>query len=196
MTIFRDAVTSTAAHVDENNDLHVFAITESEIEAANTRGNAFNINTGLIALTGTSDSAVFYFKNDEPTDYVINGLVVFLGQRSATVTDYALCTVIKDPTGGDILTGPTDVDINSNSNFGSSKKLSSTTFAYKGADGDTMTGGTTHAIIGIAEGRNQFPIPMELPRGSAMGVKIDLNTSGGANVYVALIGYLKDENDS
>lgn len=195
MSVIRDAATQKSAHVDENCDLHTFSIVETEIEAANEKGNAFNINTGLVALTGTAASGVFYFKNDEVTDYVINGFVTFIGVRSATVTDYPLVTIIKDPTGGDVISNASAVSIKSNSNFGSSKTLGSGTLCYKGADGGTITGGSTHAIIGVSEGRNQFPIPMELPRGSSVGITIDLNTSGGANVYIALIGYLKDAND-
>ena len=53
------------ARVDRNNQLHVFAVTEDEQNSAAEHGNLYNINTGLIALTGTSDSAIFYFKNDE-----------------------------------------------------------------------------------------------------------------------------------
>ena len=196
MTTIRDASTHKGAHVDNNGDLHTFSITETELQAANTKGNAYNINTGLIALTGTSASAILYFKNNEATDYVVDGLVVFMGQRSATVTDFGLATVSWNPTGGDIISDATAVDYKSNSNGGSSNVLNNGSLVYKGKDGGTMTGGDGHAIIGLAEGRNQFPIPMEIPKGTSIGVTVDLNTSGGANVYIALIGYLKDANDS
>jgi len=195
MTIIRDATSGTAAHVDENQDLHTFSITETELQAANTKGNAYNINTGLVALTGSSASAMLYFKNGEDTDYVIDGLVIFMGQRSATVTDFGLATVTWNPTGGDIISDATAVDYKSNSNGGSSNVLGNDSLVYKGKDGGTLTGGVGLAIIGLAEGRNQFPIPMEVPKGTSMGVTIDLNTSGGANVYIALIGYLKDAKD-
>ena len=194
--IIRDAVTGTAAHVDANRDLHTFSVVETEIDAALEKGNAYNVNTGLIAMTGTATSACLYFKNDEVTDYVIVGFVTYVGVRSATVTDYPLFTVIKEPTGGDVISDATAVDIRSNSNFGSSNSLSSGTLCYKGKDGGTATGGSTHAIVGVSEGRNQFSLPMELPRGSSVAITVDLNTSGGANVYVALIGYLKDANDA
>ena len=138
MTILRDAHTSTSAHVDENGDLHTFSITESELEAANAKGNAYNINTGLIALTGTGSSAVLYFKNGENTDYVINGLVVFMGIRSGTVSDYGLATVSWNPTGGDIITDATAVAYKSNSNGGSSNVLNNGSLVYKGKDGGTL----------------------------------------------------------
>jgi hypothetical protein len=194
MTIIRDASTGTSARVDENNNLHVFAVTESEVENANAKGCALNINTGLIALTGTGDSAIVYFKNDESVDYVITGLVVGVGIRSATTTDYPLVTIVKDPTAGTIISNATAVDMKSNSNFGSSNAFASTTLAYKGVDGATLTDGSDHAIVMIGEGRTFISIPIELARGHAMGVNIDLNTSGGANVYCAIIGYIKDAN--
>ena len=56
---------ATKARVDGNNQVHVFAVTEDEQNSAAEKGQLYNINTGLIALTGTSDSAVLYFKNNE-----------------------------------------------------------------------------------------------------------------------------------
>ena len=180
------------AKVDNNNQLHTFSVTETEQRQASQLGNEYNINTGTIAYTGTGESSMIYFKNDESTDFIITAIAVGLGTRSATVTDAANITIIRNPTGGDIISDATAVSINSNTNFGSSNSLSSTTLAYKGKDGGTITGGTDHALLYMTDGRLYATLNVELPKGSSIAVKIDLNTSGGANAYCALIGYLKN----
>jgi hypothetical protein len=178
--------------------LNTFSISEGEQQAATEAGKAYNINTGTIALTGSGDSGLLYFKNDESpdngeSDFVITAIAIGLGTRSATVTDAANVTIIRNPTGGTLVDAATACDMVSNANFGSSNSLSSTTVAYKAtADNQTLTGGTDHALLYMTDGRLYAPLAIDLPRGSSIGVKIDLNTSGGANVYCALVGYRKD----
>lgn len=182
--------------VDANNQAHVFAVTEDEQKQATAKGNEYNINTGLIAYTGTATSSLIYFKNNEEQDYVISAIVIGLGNRSTTITDAAVITIIRNPTGGDIISDATLVDINSNSNFGSSNSLKTTTLVYKGKQAGTITGGTEHAILYLSGNRLFANLNIELTKGSSIGITIDLNTSGGANVYGALIGYVADEKNS
>lgn len=188
--------TGKRTKVDSNNQLHVFAVTETEQQQAAVEGNEYNINTGEIALTGTGDSSVLYFYNDEDTDFVVTALAFGISTRSATVTDSAKITLIRNPTGGDIISNATAVLAQSNTNFGSSNTLRSTTLAYKGIDGGTITGGNDHAIFYQGDGRLYAALNIEMPKGASVGVKVDLNTSGGANVYCALIGYVADENNN
>lgn len=183
--------------VDPNGQGHVFAITEDEARQATDKGNEYNLNTGLIALTGTTASAIAYFKNDEDAPFIITGVAWYVGTRSGTPTDTTILTLIRNPTTGTIFNAtPDDGDMNSNTNFGSNKTLKSTTLFYKGTDGDTFTNGSDHAILGAGEGRSFATVNVELPKGSGVGVKIDINTDGGANVYLAFIGYVKDPNNT
>jgi hypothetical protein len=185
------------ARVDANNQLHVFAVTEDEQNSAAEHGQLFNINTGLIALTGSSDSAIFYFKNTESpvngeANIIITSIIFGLYTRSATVGDIATATIIRNPTTGTIIDDASAVTMKSNSNFGSPNALDS--LIYKAsASGKTLTDGTDHAIVAVSEGRTSVPeLNIDLAKGSSMGIKIDLNTSGGANVYAAIICYRKD----
>jgi hypothetical protein len=189
------------AHVDNNKQVHVYAISEDEQRQATNIGNEYNLNTGLIALTGSTASAIAYFKNDESpvngeSNFVFTQLIVGVFNRSVTVTDDPVVTIIRNPTGGDIISDATAMDMVSNTNFGSTNTLSSTTLAYKGKDGGTVTGGTDHAIIQAPEGRTAAKLNIDVPKGSSLGVKIDLNTSGGCNVYLALVGYRKLGNNT
>jgi hypothetical protein len=187
---------ATKARVDKNNQVHVFAVTEDEQNSAAENGQLYNISTGIIPLTGTSDSAVLYFKNNESpingeSNFIITTLIFGLYTRSTTVTDSATATIIRNPTAGTIVDNATVVPMESNSNFGSSNTLDS--LIYKGADGYTLTDGTDHAVILLTEGRTTAPrLNINLPKGSSLGVKVDLNTSGGADFYCAVVGYRKD----
>lgn len=189
---------SSRAKVDDNNQLHTFSVTETEQRQAAVDGNEYNINTGSIAFStnSTTRTTILYFKNDEDTDYVATAVAVGLGDRSPTVSDAANIWIVRNPTSGSTITNANDVDINSNTNFGSSKTLKTTTLAYKGADGEGATsGGTDHALLYMSDGRLFASLNLVIPRGSSVAIEIDGNTSGGFNVYAALIGYVKDENN-
>jgi hypothetical protein len=193
-----DPSKQTAARVVDDQRLAVAAVTETQRQHAVETGDAYNINTGPIALTGTADSALLYFYNDQApvngvSDFVIDSIAVGIGTVTATITDSALITVIRNPTGGDIISDATAVDANQNSNFGSSNALASTTLVYKGKNGGTITGGSDFAYFYATGGSRLFAtLDTIVPRGASVGIKIDLGTSGGGNVYAAIIGHLRD----
>lgn len=184
------------SHVDLNEQVHTFSVTETERNAAVEEGQAYNINTGLVALTGTGDSAMLYIKNDESSlngesDIVIDSIIVGINTISATITEMPIITITKNPTAGTIISDANVAPINSNSNFGSNNTLDSLVYSAS-ATGKTFTDGTTHAIV-LAGDRTPVPeLYIDLPKGASMGVSIDLNTSGGANAYVAIVCHRKD----
>jgi hypothetical protein len=185
------------ARVDANNQLHVFAVTEDEQNSAAENGNLYNINTGLVALTGTSDSAILYFKNNEApvngeSNIIITSIIFGIYDRSVTVTDAATATIIRNPTAGTLVSDANVAPMISNSNFGSNNALDSLIYSATGT-GKTLTDGTDHAIVLLPEGRTSVPeLNIDLAKGSSLGIKIDLNTSGGANVYAAIVCYRKN----
>jgi hypothetical protein len=182
-------------HVDLNEQAHVFAITEDEQKQASENGKEYNINTGSIAFStnSTTRTTLLYFKNDEDTDYIITAIAIGLGTRSATVSDSANVYIVRNPTAGTTITNANNVDMKSNTNFGSTNSLKTTTLAYKGADGEgATTGGTDHGLLYMTDGRLYADLNIELPKGSSVAIEFDGNTSGTFNVYAALIGYVKD----
>jgi hypothetical protein len=184
-------------HVDQNNQSHVFSVSQSEAQDANDKGNAYNINTGTIALTTSTESAVLYFKNDESplngeSTIVVDAIAVGIGD-GGTKDEKSVITVLRNPTSGTIVSGASNVSMNANRNFGSTNTLSSTTLAYKGAEGNTFTDGTDFAKFYQTGTRGYYTIDIELPKGSSLGVKMDTQTSAGAtDIYVALICHRKD----
>jgi len=187
-------------HVDKNEQAHVFALNRTVNQDAVRKGNAYNLNTGTIGLTSTTASGVFYFKNNESpvngeSSFIIDALAIGIDNQG-TQAGACIVTVVRNPTGGTLISNAVDVDMNQNRNFGSSNTLDS--LVYKGVEGDTITGGSDIAIFYQNAGtRGYYTIDMEVPKGSSVAVKIDTQTtSGTTNLYVAGIGHRVDGNNS
>lgn len=182
------------AQVDSDNRLRARTTTESEEIFANRKGNAYNLNTGIINMTDANETTIFYMKNNEENDFVVTAVVVG-AWNSANGDGFDMySTFVRNPTTGDIITNANNVDINSNRNYGSSNTLSAN--VYKGASGETVVNGTDHILIRITEeSRNFITINEIIPKGSSFAVNITPPTSNdGMNVYVAVIGYLDKTN--
>jgi hypothetical protein len=184
---------SNRAKVDANLRLRTQNIQESEAEHAAEIGNAYNINTGLISLTGASDSALLYLKNLEDKEYILDALALGVGKADGT-SDLGYVTLIQNPTAGDLITDATAVSINANRSAGSGNTLNAN--VYKGKDGGTVTGGTDVALFAQgSSGRLFASFTIVVPKNQSIAVKYDPNlSSGSVNVYAAFIGHLKDSN--
>jgi hypothetical protein len=186
------AGTGKRAKVNASNKLKTDSTTHSQALDANIDGDAYNINTGIVTLTNATETPLLYLKNGEDKDMVVEAVVIGVfdssdGDSTANVT----ATFVRNPTAGTIVSGATAVDINSNRNYGSANTLSNS-LAYKGATGNTMTDGDDHILVRITENsRNFISINEILPKGTAIGVKIQPPTSNTSmGVYVAVICYL------
>jgi len=185
-------------HVDKNEQAHVFALNRTVNQDAVRKGNAYNLNTGTIGLTSTTASGVFYFLNDESpvngeSSVILDALAIGIDNQG-TQAGACIITVVRNPTS---VSFSTDIDMNQNRNFGSSNTLSSTSVAYKGAEGATITGGDDIAIFYQNAGtRGYYTIDMEIPKGSSIAVKIDTQTTAGTtNLYCAAIMHRVDGNN-
>lgn len=189
-------------HVDGNSQAHNFSIVRQLSQDAVSKGNAYNVNTGWISLTNTGTAnAVLYFKNDEAplngeSTIIIDSIIIGI-TNAGTNTSTSKIVIIENPTAGTIVSGASAVASKRNRNFGSSNTLAATTLAYKGAEGNTITDGTTWGHIGQQAGsRGVYPLDIELPKGKAIGITMDtLTTAGTTEVYVALIISRVDGNN-
>ena len=185
--------TGSRAKVGSDKRLQVRAVSEAEVIHNAELGNAYNFNTGLISITG--DATLIYLKNNSDNNFIITGIAIgaFDG---ITHSDSPYLTLVRNPTGGDLITEATAVSMNQNRNFGSSKTADAD--VYKGKVGGTLTGGDDIAILQCSKtSRSFFTIDFLLPKGSSVGVKLTANvSSGSANWYGALIGYFKDDVDA
>lgn len=183
------------AKVNADNKVEVSAITLSEYEEAALDGRAFNINTEIIALTGTGESAVLYVKNNEAQPISIQGFFIGVGTLSGTSSESILVQAFTNPSGGTIVDNASAITI-ANRDLGSTKTFSID--AYKGVDGDTLTGQDTTPILYQFQGGSSRvfgTVNLVLPRGASIGVTIDLNTTGGANIYAGFTGFVRKEEE-
>lgn len=184
--------TGYLAKVGKDNRLQVRAVVEEEVIHNCESGNAYNFNTGLISVTG--DATLMYLKNNAEDNLIITDIA--LGSFDGiTHSNDPYITVIKNPTGGDLISDATAVDINQNRNFGSSKTAAAN--VYKGKSAGTITGGSDVAILQATGGsRSFYGIDLIIPKGNSIAIKLTANvSSGSANWYCALIGYYKDDQD-
>ena len=177
MAIIQDSATGLTAKVSVNNRLQVHSITTSEASTAATEGDGYNINTGLITLTDAAESGVLYIQNNEDRDLQIEFLEVILAPSTGgVVTDTTRVRVYRNPTGGTLISGAVLVSNNQNRNFGTNRTL--TADAYKGATGNTVTGGNIIVEVFVNPGeRELLNIDMTLTKGDSVAVSYEPNDS-------------------
>lgn len=180
------------AQVTSENKLQAQAIVETQADHHSERGKRFNINTGDITLTGNATtSAVFYFKNNEDEDFHITTVIYNLGTSTGGSGD-SVIEIIRNPTAGTLVSNALAVAIDSNFNFGSAVDLSAT--AYKGAEGYTLTDGTTFASTRASSGgRIALTIgEIIIPKGSSFGIKYTTQASNTSQkCQFAVSGFLQ-----
>lgn len=176
------------AAVSSTNRLLTSGVADSESVFAAEQGDAYNINTGLISMS--ANGTLLYIKNNEDKDLVVDSIAIG-SFEGITHSDDPYITIVRNPTGGDLISDASAVSMNQNRNFGSARTL--TADVYKGKSGGTLTGGNNLAILQVNPGtRNFYGINLDLPKGSELGISLTANvTSGSANYYCAAICYLK-----
>lgn len=188
----KDGSTGYVAQVDSDLRLQTYAVTINENNQANSKGRAYNINTDDITLTDAVETPILYIKNNEDKDLHITALDLWAGTSTGgTATLGTKWVVERNPTAGTIVSNATAVDIESNRNFGSNNTL--LVDSYKGATGNTMTGGTDHIIFrGTLLSRIYAEIDEIIPKGSSIGIHVKPPTSNTSLiVYAAAICHLE-----
>lgn len=180
------------AQVDGEGRLHVLAISETEGEFLSERGDTYNVNSGTITLTTANASGVLFIKNLGSTSIHINTVGYLIGNSTGGTGDL-LAEIIANPTTGTLISGATDVDINVNKNFGSTKSLN--VQAYKGAEGNTVTNGTvayTSLLPGAARSYVINTGTIILPTGASLAIRLTpqtSNTNMDVQVFLAVNNY-------
>jgi hypothetical protein len=180
---------SRASRVDENNRLHTHSVGVSEVVHSTEKGLAYNINTGQLSIT--ADATLLYLQNNELQDLVIEAIALG-NDGGGTHSSRPFITLIRNPSGGDLITDETPVAMNQNRDFGSSNQLIAD--VYSGKTGGTVTGGNDIAILqSTTGGRDFFTINFVLNQGSSVAISYTANLSAGtALIYAAIICYLRD----
>lgn len=180
--------TGTQAKVGADFRLQARSVTSTNIQEETHNGNAYDIHSGLVSLTGAAESGLLYFKNNEDLDFHVS--VMAVGITAGTFADSPIITIVRNPTTGTLISNATAAPIVENRNFGSSSTL--TALTYKGVDGATVTDGDDALIFVVnGQGRLAATIDLVIPKGSSLAIKVDPNlTSGATTAYAALVGFL------
>ena len=194
MAQIEDPRNHDTAYVNQKHRLEVEATTRTESLASTEDGDAYNINTGLIGLTNSTVTPILYFENHEDFECIVSTVIVGIDDLG-THTGTPVIKIIRNPSSVDFSAA---VDMKANRNFSSTKELKSATLVYKGATGDTVTGGTEAALFLQQEaGRLSVPgLDFIVGVGNSLCVTIDAQVTGGTSqVYCALVVYTHENID-
>lgn len=186
--------TGNKVKVDNGKRLYTEAITRTHNRNASVKGEAFNINTGIINLTSASKSAVFYLKNTGSRDIILNNIIINYGTSTGGALGDSTVNFVKNPTAGTIVSSASSVTV-VNRNLGSSNVLDASVF--KGAEARTITDGS-ELFTGLAP-QVQLTITLDaeeitIPKSSSIGINITPATGNtSVNVIIAMTCYLRDE---
>ncbi len=185
--------TQRLASVDGRNRLEINGVTSDRNYDASLRGEAFNVNTGNETIT--AETALLYIKNtSDDREIIVESIFLGIGS-AATQSDSAELYVVADPTAGTTISGATAVDMNFNRNLGSAATM--TGLFYKGASGETLTGGTDVAVLYHGTGRLFAAFDFIIPPNKAFGLRLDPSlSSGNAKVYAGVACYLRDSTET
>jgi hypothetical protein len=188
------AGTGNRAKVDSDKRLHVNSVSRTQDEQAALLGVAYNLSTGSINLTTANQSCIAYMKYNGTDPFVIKEIIV-IPSSSTSGTGNASIQILRNPTAGTIVNNAVAFTAVNNRDFASSNTVANDADIFKGAEGDTLTDGSTFAFTT----RDNFDIPVTfdaanivMRKGNSMGVCITPPTGNTAQTWVvAIIGFVE-----
>ena len=183
---------SRKAEINGNNRLLTQAISETEFDNATSNGNAFNINTEFLTITGATEIPLLYIKNNNDNELVISAWFIGTDADTGTATRLSLMRVYKNPTSGTIISSGTDITP-VNRNFGSSIDFEGV--AKKGGDGFTVSGYETTPVLYQTQGTKQRTfgtVQLVLPKGSSVVVTYQQYGLTQNDIYTGFQVYLSN----
>ncbi len=176
------------AGVDQTGRLEVASATFSEELLSTYSGDAFGLGTGTVSFTSSTQSAILYVKNEDPRPLVLDRVRVMLGTATGGSGDWRI-SFQRNPTAGTIVSNALASGV-TNLNHGSN--ISPDAIAYRGVQGDTLTGGTggSFPIKATGDGQVIFPFGRVLPTGSSFWIILTPPPgTTAADVYCVLRAY-------
>ena len=175
------------ARVNENNRLFTESTVRSEREEEALLGEAYIVGSGFVTLTGTSTSAVLYFKNNEDFNLVISRFLIGVKKSSGGTENFITGIIYQNPTS--MVSGTTNPLIINNVNFGSSNTVD--VDSEIGQTGALLVGGSAYlSIVAPTENLTSEAASTILPKGSSIGVFItppagntSIDVSVGINLH-------------
>lgn len=181
--------------VDSENRFFTRAVTESEFDKATRSGNAYNINTLFLPISGGTEVPILYLKNNE--DEILNLAAWFIGTDNSTGTPsrQGLVKLYSNPTAGTIITSGTDVTP-VNRLVGSSNVLDAD--IKSGGDGFTASGFAVDPLLYQTQGQTARVfgnIQLAVLKGGSVVVTYTPNGQNPLEIYAGFQVYLSDNDD-
>lgn len=186
--------TKLKVRVNSENRLLSQTISESEFDHAVGKGEAYNINTEFITVTGSSEVPLLYIKSTADRDLVLNAWFIGTDANTGTATRLSLFRVYKNPTSGTIISSGTDITP-VNRNFGSTNEFEG--IAKKGGDGFTVSGYQSTPVLYQTQGtqqRNFGTVQLVLTKGTSVVVTYQHYGLTSNDIYTGFQVYSSDVN--
>lgn len=186
--------TKLKVRVNSENRLLSQTISESEFDHAVGKGEAYNINTEFITVTGSSEVPLLYIKSTSDRDLVLNAWFIGTDANTGTATRLSLFRIYKNPTSGTIISSGTDITP-VNRNFGSTNEFEGV--AKKGGDGFTVSGYQSTPILYQTQGtqqRNFGTVQLVLTKGTSVVVTYQHYGLTSNDIYTGFQVYSSDVN--
>lgn len=182
-----------SAKVTEGNRLATESVTVKAENDAIRIGDGWQIASGSVSFTSSTQSAILYVKNTASTALILDRAVLVLGTATGGTGDWTFQTLRNPGENGTLVTNAVTAGI-SNSNHGSSKVPGAD--AYRGVQGDTVdTGGAgTGAPLPIQQDSNRtvFPLGRRLELGSSIAWRLTPPTGTTAATAVLVTHFYYD----
>jgi len=191
--VIKSGKDGNTAIVDDSGRLTTKAVTQSESIERAKAGEAFLIIHELITLTSDNESVVFYAKNNDIVDWILESVTVTFGKSTDGDGGDFQTQVTLAPTGGTILNGDDGVAVNLN--IGAANILPAT--IKSGSEGATATGGVSFFPALITNDQATFPFstgPIVFPPGTSISFSVTPPTGNTSmNVKVNALAYRDTE---
>jgi len=167
MTVIKSGSGGNVAAVDDSNRLMTRAVIETSFIEAVLMGEGFALVTGDITLTTATESALFFFQNDNDSDLVFFSSAFSFGPStggSGTLQNisYTQSTAMTSGTGTDVIIG--------NLNLGNSQTTPNT--SELGQEGASLDGPANAARRFAFDETFQSTFFIVIPKGSTLGISI------------------------
>lgn len=195
MTMIEDGKgTGLRAQVNSKNRLVTETVTFDREDDAISSEVGYQLTSGQVIYTsGGTPAGVFFMKNLEAVDVVLDRVVLMIGTATGATGDW-FHRIIRNPTGGSLISNAIPGGI-SNSNHGSANILNGGDEIFKGIETDDVTGGTGVALpVHVGNNRILFPIGRRIPKNSSFAVEITPPVGTTAAISVTVCHVFVDVN--
>ena len=159
--------TGRKTKVDIFNRLMTRASCSDAFDFAVTRGRGFLAFSGIVNLTSDTESGILYLKNNGDNSIKIEKSILQIGASDGT-GDVNTVSYIN-PTGGTLITAETAASV-ANLNLSSARDFDGDT--YKGAEGATITGGSSAPDIFTSPGRYELKAFFIVQKGASIAISV------------------------